>query len=222
MDDTHALYESRFSQQERATKERIWKILCREFFQQYVDPSFAVLDLGAGFCEFINNINCRVKYAVDFNKDTAKFAHQDVKVVKAKSWNLSFLPFEAIDLVFTSNFFEHLKTKDELLATLRETHRVLKKGGLLLVLQPNIKYLYREYWDFLDHHLPLSHNSMAEALALCGFQIKELRSKFLPYTTKSRFPTSSLLVKLYLKLPPAQAIFGKQMFIVAQRMAEEG
>src|SRR2546425_1038832 len=35
-----------------------------------------------------------------------------------------------------------------------------------LVLQPNIRYAFKVYWDFFDHNLPLSHASMLEALAL--------------------------------------------------------
>jgi hypothetical protein len=58
---------------------------------------------------------------------------------------------------------------------------------------------------------------MVEALEMTGFQIIELRAGFLPYTTKSRLPQSPGLVRLYLRLRPAQWLLGKQMFIVARR-----
>ena len=42
------------------------------------------------------------------------------------------------------------------------------KGGTLLILQPNIRFLADEYWDFVDHQLPLSDRSVVEALELLG------------------------------------------------------
>jgi hypothetical protein len=83
------------------------------------------------------------------------------------------------------------------------------------VLQPNIRYAYREYWDFLDHQLALSHVSMAEALALSGFRVVEMVPRFLPFSTKSALPSWPSLVRLYLRVPLAHRLLGKQMFVVA-------
>jgi SAM-dependent methyltransferase len=119
--------------------------------------------------------------------------------------------------VFTSNFFEHMPSKDELMATLREARRLLRPGGRIIILQPNIRYSYREYWDFLDHHIALSHESMTEALELAGFAVTECRPRFMPFSTKSGLPQSPLLLSIYLRLPPLQWLLGKQMFLVAER-----
>jgi hypothetical protein len=58
---------------------------------------------------------------------------------------------------------------------------------------------------------------MGEALTVAGFRVVECRARFLPYTTKSRLPQWAPLVRLYLRLPVAQFLFGKQMFVVAER-----
>jgi hypothetical protein len=108
-----------------------------------------------------------------------------------------------------------MPSKEDLLVTLREIARVLRVGGRLLVLQPNIRFAYREYWDFFDHHTPLSDRSLTEALEMLGFRVTEVRPRFLPYTTKTRLPQHPLLLRLYLRLPPAQWLLGKQMFLVA-------
>jgi len=120
-------------------------------------------------------------------------------------------------VTFCSNLFEHLQSKEELLVVLSEIHRILRIGGRLLVLQPNIRYAYKEYWDYFDHYLPLSHLSLTEALQLSGFSVEETRPRFLPYTFKSRLPKSTGLLKLYLRLGPLQALAGKQMFLLASR-----
>jgi len=56
---------------------------------------------------------------------------------------------------------------------------------------------------------------MGEALALCGFVPREVRPRFLPYTTKSALPQWPALVRLYLRCPPLHWLLGKQMFIAA-------
>ena len=104
---------------------------------------------------------------------------------------------------------------------LRAAHHALRPGGTLLVIQPNIRFAYREYWDFLDHRLALSDRSLAEAVSLAGFTIRELRPRFLPFTTKSAPIQAPWLLRLYLRLPPLQWLAGKQMLLVAQRGAAQ-
>jgi ubiquinone/menaquinone biosynthesis C-methylase UbiE len=211
------LYQGRFSKKEVERKSRIWEILCKHFFQDYVSPNDTVLDLGAGYCDFINNIQCRKKLAVDLNDDTPSLAHANVTVQQASSTNLSFLADESIDVVFTSNFLEHLRTKEEALQTFDEVHRVLKKGGLFLILQPNIRHVGFEYWDFFDHHIALTDKSLIEGLLIKEFKIKRVISKFLPFTTKSKIPQHPFLVWLYLKVPLVWRLMGKQSFLVAEK-----
>ena len=45
----------------------------------------------------------------------------------------------------------------------------------------------------------------------------EARPRFLPYTTKSALPQWPSLVRLYLRVPLAQKLLGRQMFLVARK-----
>lgn len=213
------LYRTRFSTEDREKKYALWKVLCERFLQRYVRPADVVVDLGAGYGEFINHIRCGKKYAVDLNEETADALNSDVTFLKRSTVELDDIPQGSADIVFASNLFEHLNSKEELLATLRAVKRTLRPGGKILILQPNIKYAYREYWDFLDHHLPLSHESMGEALELAGFTVIECRPRFMPYSTKSKVPQSPLLLRIYLRVPPLHWLRGGQMFLVAARDA---
>jgi len=215
MMDITKLYSRRFSTSERERKNRVWKVLCTLFFQKYVRPTDTVLDIGAGYCEFINNINCQNKIALDLSEETAQCAGYDVHVIQSGSSNMTAIKDASVDVAFTSNFLEHLPSKEELLTTLAETNRVLRRGGRFLILQPNIRFLHGEYWDFLDHHIPLTDRTLIEALELTGFHIIEVRPRFLPFTTKSRFPQYPWLIRLYLRLPLAQRLLGKQAWVVA-------
>jgi len=95
---------------------------------------------------------------------------------------------------------------------------VLRPKGKILILQPNIRFLNGEYWDFLDHHIPLTDRTLVEALLATGFQPSEVLPRFLPYTTKSSLPRHPALVRLYLRLPLAYHLFGKQAWVVAVKI----
>lgn len=211
------LYRERFDLEEVVKKNRLWKTLCNDFFQRFIPEDSIVLDIGAGYCEFINNIRARKKYAVDSNEEVKSFANPDVEVFCCPATKLNFLQDNSVDIVFMSNFLEHLKNKDEVLEVLLEVHRICKPGGAILILQPNIRYIYKQYWDFFDHHTPLSDRSVAEVLKTLGFNIDKIYPKFLPFTTKSRLPKSPLLARLYLKVPLVWPIMGKQAFIVGRK-----
>ena len=212
------LYANRFSESERAEKLVIWKTLCDCFFNRYVRPDSAVLDIGAGYCDFINNIAAGRKVAVDLNPDTKACAGPGVEV--------HLLPLErlveatgpgTIDVAFASNVFEHLRGPDTLLEVLAAVREALRPGGIIMIMQPNVARVGMRFWDFVDHTLPLTETGMEEALTMSGFQMVENRARFLPYTTKSRLPKSASLLRIYLWLRPIQWLLGKQMFLVAKR-----
>jgi SAM-dependent methyltransferase len=210
------IYSNRFAGLE-TRRSQVWQVLTRDFFQRWVRPDAAVLDLGAGYCEFINNIRAARKYALDLNPASSAKANPGVAVLSqnvTEPWALS--P-ESIDVVFTSNFFEHLASKRDFQQCLEQAFRVLRRGGRLLALGPNIRFCFDVYWDFFDHHLPLSDRSVVEALAIVGFQTEKVIARFLPFTMKGKLPPSPLLVRAYLKLPIAWPLLGKQFFIVAQK-----
>lgn len=211
MNNLDKLYRHRFSKEDLAKKQKIWKVLCEDFFQQFIKPSHYVVDIGAGYGEFLNNINCKCRIAVDKTLLSIKMGH----LMQYKNTNE--ILDELIDIVFMSNFLEHVHNKQEVMDILLEAKRILNPGGKIIILQPNIKLVGGAYWDFIDHHTPLTDKSIVEALESIDMKVTKVITRFLPYTTKSLLPQSPWLVRLYLKLPFLWWFFGKQSLVIAEK-----
>jgi len=209
------IYARRFNPDLKFRNE-MWKILCRDFFQKYIDPESRILEIGAGYCEFINQIHAVEKIALELNPDVRSYAAADVRIIQERSSRMNAVGDHSVEVVFASNFFEHL-SREEILATFREVYRVLVPGGKFMVLQPNIRFCGKDYWMFFDHLTPIDDRAFVEALEICSFEMQELITRFLPFTTKSRLPRSPFLLRLYLRLRMVWPLFGQQSFILSRK-----
>lgn len=211
-------YRNRFHEEHNIIRERIWTVLCKQVFQKLINRSDTLIDLGAGYCEFINNINCQVKIAVDLNPDSKKRAKEGIEVINTDVLSLSKNLDGKADVVFMSNFLEHLNSKSEVVAVLERSYKLLKKEGKIIVVQPNIDLVKEKYWDFIDHTVPLNLSSLKEALETVGFEIKVATKKFLPYTTKNNLTLyADLFLRLYLLIPSNIRPFAGQSLVIAKK-----
>jgi len=210
------IYRQRFGETS-AYRNRVWQVLTASFFSRWIPSESAVLDLGCGYGEFINNIPARQKFAMDLNPDAPKHLAQGVRFIEQDCSLTWPLPDNALDVVFTSNFFEHLPNKECLKLTLRQALRCLKPGGQLIAMGPNIKYLPGLYWDFFDHPTILTEASLGEALEISGFVLSQVTPRFLPYTLVDAPEYPLFLLRLYLALPWLWWLKGRQFLAALKR-----
>jgi ubiquinone/menaquinone biosynthesis C-methylase UbiE len=215
--DLATIYQSRFEETGLKKRNAVWSVLCRNFFNPLIGEQKDVLDMACGYGEFINNVAARSKTAIDMNADAKKHLSSAVQFHNCPATEMSPVADASQDVVFTSNFLEHLLTKADCNTVFSEVLRVLRPGGRFVVLGPNIRYAFKEYWDFYDHYLPLSHLSLAEGLHQSGFDVIRNIPRFLPYTMKSKKPTSDIAISTYLRLPFVWRFFGKQFLVVGQK-----
>ena len=216
IDNLAQIYEKRFSGHE-IYRNRVWQILTKEFFLKWIKDSDHILDLGCGYGEFINHATSKVRHAIDLNPKTKSLLDQKIIFHEqdcSKPWKID--P-NSLDLVFTSNFFEHLPNKESLNRTMGEIKKALKPGGRLIAMGPNISVLKGRYWDFWDHHVALSDQSLCELLQIHDFTIEQSESKFLPYNMVRVKERPLFLVSLYLRFPILWELFGKQFLIIAKK-----
>lgn len=199
-------------------RDLVWKEVCKFLQRKYIPEGSRILDAGAGYCNFINNIYAKDKHAVDIYSKLSRYANDDVEAHILSCTELDCFDDDFFDIVFASNLLEHL-TREDLLQTLNEFWRVLRCGGKIILLQPNFKYCYKTYFDDYTHLQVMTDRSIAELLETYGFTVIKVHRRFLPVNSKSslrlNLPRLDLIVRLYLRLPfkPLAA----QMLVVAEK-----
>ena len=195
-------------------REVLWRALWKYYFSKRVAPSDCVLELGCGYAHFINNVRARRRIALDSWPGFLDHLAPGIEGRVGNVVDLSFLEDHSVDFVFASNLFEHL-TKDDFGAVLDQLRRKLTLSGKVVVVQPNYRYAYKEYFDDYTHVTVYSHHSLCDFLGANGYEIVESKPRFLPLTIKNRgMIVWGPLVGLYLGLPVRP--LGKQMLVIAR------
>jgi len=204
-------HASRLIQDER--RAATWRALWRHHFRHRIKPDATVLDLGAGYGDFINSVTAARRIALDTWSGLSDHVAAGVEPIIGPVTDLSALAEASIDFAFASNLFEHLSQED-LVQVLGQLRGKLRVDGELCILQPNYRYAYREYFDDYTHRTPYSHIGLADLLRAHGWTVTQVAPRFLPLTIKSRLPTWDWLVGAYLRSPLKP--MGKQMMISAR------
>ncbi|HET7027301.1 MAG TPA: methyltransferase domain-containing protein [Candidatus Limnocylindrales bacterium] len=208
------VYATRFAADAHREKDRLWREVV-PFLARWIPRDAAVIDVACDRGYFIRHVEARERWATDI-RDLAAEVGQGITFVQSDGLALAErVPLNHFDVVFISNYLEHLGTPDAVIEQLNVARRLLRGGGHLIVLQPNVRFTGPAYWDFIDHRVALTDRSLVEACALAGLQPEVVIPRFLPYTTKSRLPQHPLLVRAYLRVPLVWRLLGAQTLLVA-------
>lgn len=213
------IYEHRFDEKQTAAKEAVWAVLV-PWMERELKLSGPVLDLGCDTGYFIRNCSLEERWASDLREVAADLG-DGIRFVQANGLQLdkSKLPTGHFRTIFMSNYLEHLPSRSDVVLQFEQARKLLAPGGRVVVLQPNIRLVGARYWDYIDHHVALTEESIKEAATIAGLATERTITRFLPYTFKSRLPASPALVRWYLRLPLAWHLMGKQTLYVARRTA---
>lgn len=210
------LYKYRFRDIDSLKKNIVWKEISHFIFKLANNPK-SVLDPAGGMCEFINNIPSESKFVIDINPDIVrKYASTGVEIIEGDALTVQ-IPANNFDLVFISNFLEHLHDQDSVALLLQNMFDCIKPGGLIIIMGPNFRFLFKEYFDFADHTVILTEKGVEEHIYAAGFDVVKIYTKFLPYTFKSKLPANSILTKIYLNNSLLWRFFGKQFLVIGKK-----
>ena len=203
-------FSTRFTHDKK--RDKIWKQISK-YLSKYVYYGDTVLDVGAGYCDYINNVQCIKKYAIDICPTTKEYADKDVNVITGSFLTHNFGKTK-FNVIMMSNFLEHFNREDGL-KILQKTHSLLCKGGYLIMIQPNYKYCCKEYFDDYTHITPYSDVGLTDLLNSLTYEVIRITPRFLPFSMKSHLPKWSWLTWTYLRLPIRP--LAKQMLCVTKK-----
>jgi ubiquinone/menaquinone biosynthesis C-methylase UbiE len=207
-----AYHSTRFGYDRR--RAVLWQTLVTCFFQKEISPNAVVLDLGAGYGDFINAVKAQRRLAADIWPGMLSHLEPGVEGLVTSVVELNGVADQSVDYVFSSNCFEHI-SQDDLARCLAQLQRKMKPGARLTIVQPNFKYSYRQYFDDYTHRSIYTAQGLSDLLAANAFRVVRCLPRFLPLTMTSRLPVSPLMIRLYLMSPFKP--FAGQMLISAIR-----
>src|SRR5262245_25627010 len=164
------------------SRSKVWAHLCA-YLSRWIPADADIPELGAGWCDFANNVHGRRVVALDQDKTVASSAAAHVEPVVGDCTDLSDFSDGTFDVVFASNLVEHLHRPDAS-RMLGEVRRVLKPTGRLMLMQPNFRLNPGRYFDDFTHVAIFTDQSLPDYLVSEGFTVTDVRAKFLPLTLK--------------------------------------
>jgi cyclopropane fatty-acyl-phospholipid synthase-like methyltransferase len=193
----------------------VWQAVA-DHLTRWIPPQAHVLEIGAGYCAWVNAVRAARRVAVDVWPDMARHAAPGVEpLVLDVSRDLRSLGSASFDVVLASNVLEHFEP-DVAAAVVGDVHGLLKRSGRFLVIQPNFRYSSSSYFDDYTHRSIFTDVSLPALLRSRGFEIDVVKARFLPYSMRgSRVPITRWLVRTYLA-SPIKPLAG-QMLVIARR-----
>ena len=197
--DPDLYYETRFVPS--PSREAVWAHIVAWLRENHLVPDDGdILELAAGYGDFIRAVPGRRRIAMDLFPGLPDLLPDDVEGIVGDCTDLSRFPDDDFDLLFASNFLEHLEWPD-IERVVSEARRVLRPGGRLLLLQPNFRLQPRRYFDDYTHRTIFTDQSLTDFLASQHYRVERCEARFLPLTMKSRLSAGHHLVPYYLRLP---------------------
>jgi SAM-dependent methyltransferase len=209
------LYTYRFRDIDQGARLRVWEAIAPHVHGLMGSPQ-TVLDPAAGRGEFIGSIDAAERWAVDEVAYPEAEQTSGVKTVTASIMDAD-LPAAHFDGVYASNFLEHLHDQEAIAQFLEKMREAMAPGGRIAIMGPNYRYCAKEYWDCADHYVALTHVAIAEHLYAAGFEPERVIPRYLPYSFRGILPPSQRLTGMYLKMPPAWKLLGKQFLVIGRR-----
>jgi hypothetical protein len=208
------LYSYRFRDVDQQSRTAVWQEIAPHVHGLMGSPR-KVLDPAAGRGEFIGSIAAEETWAVDEVAYPEANHASTTKVITASIMDAE-LPAKHFDGVFVSNFLEHLPDQEAIASFLEKMNGTMDDGGRIAIMGPNYRYCAKEYWDYADHYVALTHSAIAEHLYAAGFEPELVISRYLPYSFRGILPPSRRLTRAYLRIRPAWRLLGKQFLVIGR------
>ena len=193
----------------------VWNVV-NAHLARWIPPGGSVLEIGAGYCHWINGVRAARRAAVDIWPDFPRFAAPGVEAhVLDAATGLLTLGAGEFDTVLASNVLEHFEP-DAAARVVEDVAALLRPGGRAIIIQPNFRYAYRRYFDDYTHRAVFTDVSLAALLRSRGFRVEACMPRFLPYSMQGiRTSVPPWVIRAYLRSPIKPR--AGQMLVVARK-----
>ena len=193
-------------------RRAVWGVVA-EHLAHWIPPNADVLEIGAGYCDWINHVRGGRRVAVDSWPELPQHADPGVEAV-VMDLRSGLRSLGAFDAVLASNVLEHFEP-DVASAVVADVAALLKPAGRVLIVQPNFRYAWRRYFDDYTHRSIFTDVSLPALLRSHGLAVDLVDRRFLPYSMRgSEGLARPWLVRAYLR-SPIRPMAG-QMLVVAR------
>ena len=157
------------------------RIKKRKRIHQFIKTG-KILDIGCGRGLFLDVMRRGGwdTIGTEFNEETASYAINTygLKILPGDIAQHK-LPAESLDAININQVLEHLKNPDKVL---EESHRLLRKGGILIISVPDLRSpqfaIGKENWFLLDlpfHLFHFTEEGLSELLRKNEFKVKHIK-----------------------------------------------
>ncbi|MEK7595135.1 MAG: methyltransferase domain-containing protein [Patescibacteria group bacterium] len=144
------------------------------------------LDVACGvgiYCKFLGSLGLKEVHGVDFSEDAINSAKENFPKGKFVIGDSKNLPYQTntFDLILNAHMVEHF-TDQEILKFMKESLRVLRPGGKILLITPNgwcpNRFLFPKVWFYDPSHINFSSPvKLAKMLKNVGFSTTKIKQE---------------------------------------------
>lgn len=166
-----------------------------------------IIDLGSGECEWVELLQENGFHATGIDGNTevikkVKKINASIDIIESFAMDyLTGLCDDSVDMITSFHMVEHLEMMD-IIKLIRECHRVLKRGGMLIIETPNPQnILTATYYFNMDptHKKPIPSELLAFFIEESGFEVKEkvliYPLEFIPYEYREDDPIRDIVYR---------------------------
>lgn len=180
------------------------QLLCNYISERYFSKSGSVkgkrlLDIGSGKGNHLIGFSRLGLEAYGLDK-------RDECISILEEFEITYCDIEKEPFSYSDNFFDFVYSKSALEHVtnidnfLSEGLRVLKPGGIAVLMTPDWRSQYKFFWDDYTHVNPFTRKGLQDALIMYGFQNVEC-SYFLQLPLVWKYPWIKYLTKVIALLP---------------------
>lgn len=149
--------------------------LCNFIVSRYIQPHVGsvegktVLDVGSGKGNHLVGFARRGLVALGLDRRKEDLKALESFDIRECDLERDPFPFEtgSLDIVFSKSVIEHVANADNFL---KETRRILKPGGLAILMTPDWNTQAHMFWDDYTHVKPWTRKGLQNALKIHGFE----------------------------------------------------